>query len=255
VGGRPLPAAVLRERDTTGIRVVATGDLHCDGNEESLVRLRALVRDAEGADIVLLAGDLTANGRTEEARAVADLFAGVAAPVVAVLGNHDLRQEPDELVAVLDEAGLTVLRLAWRIFDLGGIDVGVVGTTGSIGGFSGRAVEGLTRSGRRLLRTRINAECDALDRGLSATSECALRIVLLHYSPTAETLRGEPAHLLPVLGCDELAVPIAAHAPDLVLHGHAHLGSFEGRIGRAPVYNVSLPPEPAGLHGFTVRAG
>jgi len=28
---------------------------------------------------------------------------------------------------------------------------------------------------------------------------------------------------------------------DLVLHGHAHPGTFEGRIGASPVYNVSVP--------------
>jgi hypothetical protein len=31
------------------------------------------------------------------------------------------------------------------------------------------------------------------------------------------------------------------HGPDLVLHGHAHAGADEGRIGDVPVYNVSLP--------------
>ena len=25
-----------------------------------------------------------------------------------------------------------------------------------------------------------------------------------------------------------------------MLHGHAHAGSFEGRIGRTPVYNVAV---------------
>jgi hypothetical protein len=27
----------------------------------------------------------------------------------------------------------------------------------------------------------------------------------------------------------------------MVLHGHAHSGTFEGRIGQTPVYNVSVP--------------
>jgi hypothetical protein len=38
-----------------------------------------------------------------------------------------------------------------------------------------------------------------------------------------------------------MASPIAEHEPDLVLHGHAHAGTFEGAIGAAPVYNVSVP--------------
>ena len=27
----------------------------------------------------------------------------------------------------------------------------------------------------------------------------------------------------------------------MVLHGHAHAGTFEGRLGEVPVYNVSVP--------------
>ena len=89
----------------------------------------------------------------------------------------------------------------------------------------------------------------ALERGLEETASCPVRLVLLHYSPTAETLRGEPQHLVPLLGSHELAVPIARYGADLVIHGHAHHGSFEGRVGNAPVFNVSRAP-----HRFTVRA-
>ena len=37
-----------------------------------------------------------------------------------------------------------------------------------------------------------------------------------------------------------LATPIAEYQPDLVLHGHAHAGSFEGAIGNTPVFNVAV---------------
>jgi Icc-related predicted phosphoesterase len=64
--------------------------------------------------------------------------------------------------------------------------------------------------------------------------------VLLHYAPTTTTLEGEPRGIWAFLGSDRLAGPIASHCPDLVLHGHAHAGSFEGFIGRVPVYNVAI---------------
>ena len=51
---------------------------------------------------------------------------------------------------------------------------------------------------------------------------------------------GEPEGIHIVLGNDRIARPIAEHGADLVLHGHAHVGSFEGRIGEIPVYNVAL---------------
>ena len=67
-----------------------------------------------------------------------------------------------------------------------------------------------------------------------------MRLALLHYSPVEATLVGEPERLWLVLGADRLAGPIAAHRPDLVVHGHAHHGSFEGEIDGVPVYNVAV---------------
>ncbi|HLY85797.1 MAG TPA: hypothetical protein VKO84_04730 [Gaiellaceae bacterium] len=55
-----------------------------------------------------------------------------------------------------------------------------------------------------------------------------------------DTLEGEPLGIYTYLGCDRLATPIAENGADLVLHGHAHAGSFEGRIGEIPVYNVAV---------------
>jgi Icc-related predicted phosphoesterase len=70
---------------------------------------------------------------------------------------------------------------------------------------------------------------------------CPVRVVLLHYAPTGETLEGEPSGIWAFLGTDRLAAPIAEHEPDMVLHGHAHAGRFQGTIGAVPVYNVSVP--------------
>src|SRR5436305_1653004 len=75
----------------------------------------------------------------------------------------------------------------------------------------------------------------------AAAAACPFRIVLLHYAPTAETLRVEPEAIWAFLGSDRLATPIIEHQPDLVLHGHAHAGAFEGRLGGVPVFNVSVP--------------
>jgi Icc-related predicted phosphoesterase len=84
-------------------------------------------------------------------------------------------------------------------------------------------------------------EVAGLDEGLRAIALCPFRIALLHYAPTHETLVGERRDIWTFLGTDRLAHPILEHAPDLVLHGHAHAGTFEGRIGEVPVYNVSVP--------------
>jgi Icc-related predicted phosphoesterase len=71
-------------------------------------------------------------------------------------------------------------------------------------------------------------------------AHCPIRIVLLHYSPSLQTLRGEPEGIWAFLGDERLAGPVVEHRPDLVLHGHAHAGTFEGAIGATPVFNVAI---------------
>ena len=85
------------------------------------------------------------------------------------------------------------------------------------------------------------AEVQALDLGLREVAMCPVRIALLHYAPTPATIAGEPEGIWAFLGSDRLAGPIAEHEPDLVLHGHAHAGTFSGAVGGVPVYNVSVP--------------
>jgi Icc-related predicted phosphoesterase len=54
------------------------------------------------------------------------------------------------------------------------------------------------------------------------------------------TLVGEPESIWTYLGSNRLDGPIQKHHPDLVLHGHAHAGTFSGAIGTVPVYNVAV---------------
>jgi len=100
-----------------------------------------------------------------------------------------------------------------------------------------RAPVPATLEGARVLTT---AEAEAIARGLQEIVHCDLRIVILHYSPVVDTLEGEPPGIHTYLGCERLATPIAENGADLVLHGHAHAGAFEGRIGDIPVYNVAV---------------
>jgi uncharacterized protein len=195
---------------------------------------------AERVDLILLAGDLTASGRPEQAAVVADACRGLPVSVIAVLGNHewDARRR-DEVVAVLREAGIVVLDGGHHVVEIDGTLVGVVGTTGFRGGFGSRAP--LPAGARRGMPPPWAEQLVALDEGLEAVAGCGIRVVLLHYSPSARTLVGERRELWNVLGAEQLAGPIAKYEPDLVIHAHAHSGSPTGEIGRVPVYNVSMP--------------
>ena len=220
------------------LRVAAVGDLHAsDEHRENLERSFA---ELEDVDLVLLAGDLTTHGLVEEAGVLADACRRARAPVVAVLGNHDHHSGmQDEIAAVLDRSGVLVLDGAHAVFDIGGMQVGVVGAKGFVGGFPGAEIADF---GERLLRevyAETSREVDALEAGLEAVAGCERRLVLLHYAPITETIVGEPEGIWAFLGSGRLAGPIGAHRPDVVLHGHAHHGREVGAIGAVPVHNVA----------------
>lgn len=223
----------------SSIRIAAAGDIHCEEQARERVET-AFVRVQDEAQLVLLAGDLTTHGRPAEAEVLADAVRGLDVPIVAVLGNHDFHSGRDrEVVRVLRDAGITVLERDWTVCDVGGARVGVAGTKGFVGGFPGANIPDFGEPSLRALYAETTREVEAVDRGLDAVADCALRIVLLHYAPTMTTLVGEPEGLWPLLGSNRLAAPIGAHRAELVLHGHAHEGTFEGSIGAVPVYNVA----------------
>lgn len=122
-----------------------------------------------------------------------------------------------------------------------------------MGGFPDATLTDFGEPIMRAVYAETTDEVEALERGLEAVSDCVLRVVLLHYAPTSSTIEGEPRGIWAFLGSDRLGRPIAEHAPDLVLHGHGHAGTYEGFIGAVPVYNVSLPGHGPGLRGL--RAG
>jgi Icc-related predicted phosphoesterase len=223
------------------LRVAAAGDIHCRDSRRT--EIEAAFSELQGkAELVLVAGDLTSHGTPDEARILADAARRAGAPVVAVLGNHDWHAgRQDEIVAVLEDAGVTVLERSSTVREIRGIEVGIVGTKGFMGGFPGSYLPDFGEPLLREVYAEGIREVDAIEGGLRSVAMCPVRILMLHYSPTDSTLAGEPPGIWAFLGTDRMAGPIAEHAPDLVVHGHAHAGRFEGRIGDVPVYNVSVP--------------
>jgi Icc-related predicted phosphoesterase len=221
------------------IRVAAAGDVHAGGPGDE--RFAAVFADAaREADLILLAGDLTRHGEPDEAAALIDAVRDVEIPVAAVLGNHDWHgNRCDELTAALNEGGIHMLDKASLVVDVGDTSVGVAGVKGFVGGFPDSALPDFGEPSLRRVYAETTEEVEGLGRALEEIASCSVRIALLHYAPTSATLEGEPPGILAFLGSDRLAAPIAQHRPDLVVHGHGHMGTFEGAIGEVPVYNVA----------------
>src|SRR5205807_4495166 len=128
----------------------------------------------------LLAGELTTHGETAQAAVLADACRGLAVPVCAILGNHDLHEgKGDEVAAVLRDAGVNMLDRASAVYDIAGTAVGVAGTKGFVGGFPGSALPDFGEPLLRRVYAETTAEVDAIAHGLQEIAHCALRIVLL----------------------------------------------------------------------------
>ena len=112
----------------------------------------------------------------------------------------------------------------------------------------------MPKKSRKRLALRARRECELLSRAL-ADVDADLVIAVTHYAPTASTLGREPIAKYWMLGNSGLGEAIDSHLPDLVIHGHAHLGNLRGRTRRGvPVRNVAMPIV-GGVHLESIEIG
>lgn len=241
--------AVAKDIDTETdmrIRIVAVGDVHFRIDAPPAIE-DSLREAAANADIVLLTGDITDNGRLPEVQAVASLMSGIDAPVFAVLGNHDRRSlRRREFRRVLESGGVELLDGESTVVELAGnLRVGVVGVGGYGGGFwPDEAPDLLSTRLSQAVAVRARREAVRLEAALDALAShpTDLTIVNMHYAPTTSTLGLEPLMKHWMLGNSILGRVVDRHDVSLVVHGHAHLGNYEGYTpGGTPVRNVALP--------------
>lgn len=223
------------------LRIAAVGDVHL--GEESRGGYRERLRGIEErADALMLAGDLTRHGTIEEGRLVAEEFADLPVPVVAVLGNHEYHSDRQrEIAAELRARGIVVLEDDGHVLDCGGVRLGVVGGKGFGGGFAGRCA---SEFGEREIKEFVAHTRRIAEAWQRALKEIVAdhRVVLSHYAPVKETLEGEPPEIYPFLGSYLLAEAVDSVGAELILHGHAHKGREKGLTpGGVRVRNVALP--------------
>ena len=219
------------------VRVAALGDIHLGRAPVGPSLQTVLARIGESADVLALCGHRTDRGDPEEARQVAKALTGVGVPIVAVLGNHDHESgKAAEVSRILSESGIQVLQ--GDAVEIQG--VGFAGVKGFAGGFGRRA---LGPWGEEIIKLFVREAVDEALKLETALSRLRTgrKVALLHYSPIAGTVEGEPPEIYCYLGSSRLEEPLTRYPVDVVFHGHAHHGALEGRtMGNVPVYNVSL---------------
>jgi Icc-related predicted phosphoesterase len=217
------------------LRVAAVGDLHIHQNStESFQGL--LDKVSQNADVLALCGDLTHLGLPQEAERLVDELRACRVPVVAVLGNHDYQSGHVDEVKKILRAGNVVILEETETFELKG--VGFAGAKGFCGGFDKHTPFG-EEPIKHFVTEAVN-ESLKLEIALNSLRTEKV-IVVLHYAPIAATVVGEPPEIYPFLGSSRLAETIDHFDVDVIFHGHAHHGTFQGQTTKGtPVYNCCL---------------
>jgi predicted MPP superfamily phosphohydrolase len=160
-----------------GLRLAQLSDLHV-GNKTPDAVLRAAIDDVNRfePELVVLTGDFLSYKKSEVERARA-VLGGIAAPTVAVLGNHDVWVDPEGAADALRGHGYEVLENEWTTVRLRGAPLTVVGV-------------GDYMTGR--------ADVDRATKGIAASGSAPL--VLAHGPRTADRLRALDRSMLCLSG-------------------------------------------------------
>lgn len=223
------------------VRIAAVGDIHVRETDKGKW-VDFFKEVSKAADVLLICGDLTDTGDEAEAQVLAEELRTCNIPVVCVLGNHDFEKGRQKLIRqivhnehvhILDGEAVVVH------------DIGFAGVKGFGGGFDNHMLSMFGEGAMKAFVQEAVDEALRLDRALArldAEYKVDKKIVLLHYSPIKETIIGEPEPIYPFLGSTRLAEPINRRNVIAAFHGHAHVGTLEGKTsGGVPVFNVSKP--------------
>ena len=243
----------MEEDQKAVTRIACVGDIHVQENDQG--KWHQYFKDASAAaDILMLCGDLTDTGHLVEAEILATELKGCTVPVVAVLGNHDYeRDEQRQIKKILEQAGVHVLDGESVVIN----NIGFAGVKGFGGGFD-RFM--LSMFGEKMFKDFVQEAVDEsskLDRALQhleGNYGDIPKIVVLHYAPIKATIEGEPLEIFPFMGSSRLVEPINRRQVLAAFHGHAHVGTLEGKTSAGvKVFNVAKPIlHRAGLPGYYI---
>jgi Icc-related predicted phosphoesterase len=226
--------------DAEVTRIAAIADIHVQEADKG--RWSPLFKTiSEKADILLICGDLTNTGDETEAEVLVEELKSCTIPIIAVLGNHDFEKNRHKLIRqVLMKQNVHVLDGESIVLR----NIGFAGVKGFGGGFDNHM---LSMFGEGAMKAFVQEAVDEtlhLDRALARLSsqDITKKIVLLHYSPASETVKGEPEVIYPFLGSSRLAEPLNGRQVIAAFHGHAHMGSFECTTSAGvKIFNVAIP--------------
>lgn len=223
-------------------RIAAVGDIHVKESDKG--KWQEYFKEvSRQADVLLLCGDLTDTGDESEAQVLSEELRACAIPVVSVLGNHDFEKGRHKLIRqIVQKENIHVLDGEAIVIG----DIGFAGVKGFGGGFDNHMLSMFGEGAMKAFVQEAVDEALRLDRALARLDadheHVTKKVAIMHYSPISETVMGEPEAIFPFLGCSRLSEPLNRRQVIAAFHGHAHIGTLEGKTSSGVrVFNVSKP--------------
>ena len=154
--------------------------------------------------------------------------------IIGVFGNEEYNPLHDKIIKIAANK-IKFLRDESLIIELKEKTIGIVGSKGSLDRptyWQSKYIPEITK----IYTERIKKLEDLL-RNLKTD----FKILLIHYPPTYLTLHGEKLQAYPSIGCRRLEPVLKKYPPDVVIHGHSHVGSKFAYLASIPIYNVAFP--------------
>ncbi len=228
------------EPEVKKMRIAAVGDIHVRETDKG--KWQEYFKEvSKQADIFLICGDLTDTGDEGEAQILSEELRACSVPVVAVLGNHDFEKGRHKLIRqIVQKENIHILDGEAVVIG----DVGFAGVKGFGGGFDNNMLSMFGEGAMKAFVQEAVDEALRLDRALARLDadheKVTKKIAIMHYSPIKETVIGEPEAIYPFLGCSRLSEPLNRREVVAAFHGHAHIGTLEGRTSSGVrVFNVA----------------
>lgn len=236
-------------RNGVELRIGITGDTHFVEEDRDTVVARqddffTAVRKLERTrhlDFLVHTGDITDNSSLEVMRQFSERAGNINLEILAVLGNHDLRNGETNLLRenIQSSGKVHLIDDEPYIFTKGGKKTLIVGLMGISGGF-GTSVVGYSRMDPSY---RI-AEEEEIDRALGILknhSDASVLIVVSHYPLVVKAKNGKREH--PTNCPSDLGkVFVDSNIPQkLFLHGHFHENTVSHKIGDYDNLNGAIP--------------
>ncbi|MFX0134638.1 MAG: metallophosphoesterase [Candidatus Hodarchaeota archaeon] len=215
------------------IQIAACSDIHSPKYfKEFEISLKQIKKKI---DLFLFAGDLILKGKYDEISKIINLLDKYEITnIYSVFGNEEYNSIYDKILELAADK-IIFLKDQTKILKIKTKTIGIVGTKGSLDRptfWQAKYVPDISKTYTERIK-----KIEGLLKNLKAD----FKIFVTHYAPTYLTLSGEKKTAFPSIGSKRFESVLKKFPPDVVIHGHSHIGRKFAYLGTIPIYNVAFP--------------